>query len=272
MLFYKKTTIFLFLAGLFGALAFPPISFPLCWFLSLGVLLGFLWEFFSRGQKKNHGFWPLFLKGFKGSWVWFFGLYIGTLHWIPNGCWADPRAYGWVYPLGLILAPAYLSLYGAFGCGLTLVTMKGFQRSTTKKFFQKTQGEGVFFFKKHHSKILQILFPFVFSFFYGAQEWIKGHGFLCFPWNLTAYIWAKHLAMAQGAYYFGSYGLGHITLLLLCFFWLSLVFFPRSLPEKIFSPWVNFLPHRKKPEESPLGSCGFLKFFSKLRRYIFKGP
>ena len=225
--------LFLFLGGLLGTGGFPPIAFPLCWFFSLSILLSFLWNLFLNIHYNHSQPMVFFLPALRKTWFWFFGFYIGTLHWIANSFWTDPWSYGWFYPFVLFFIPGLLSLYGCIACGITLVVTKVFHRYIIKIFLLKTQGEGVFFLEQYSLLLLQIIFPFLFSFFYISQEWIKGHNFLNFPWNLTAYIWSSHLSFAQGAYYLGSYGLGHITLILLCFFWLSVVFFQKEYGQRL---------------------------------------
>ena len=45
-------------------------------------------------------------------------------------------------------------------------------------------------------------------------EWLSGHLFTGFPWNLAAYIWAAWPEMMQSASLWGSWGLSLVTVLL----------------------------------------------------------
>jgi apolipoprotein N-acyltransferase len=47
-----------------------------------------------------------------------------------------------------------------------------------------------------------------------AAEWLRGHIFTGFPWNLSAYGWGASLAVLQTASLVGAYGLSFLTMLL----------------------------------------------------------
>ena len=47
-----------------------------------------------------------------------------------------------------------------------------------------------------------------------ASEWLRGHLFTGFPWNLSGYGWGASLAVLQSASLMGAYGLGFLTILL----------------------------------------------------------
>lgn len=238
--------LYLFLSGFLGAFGFPPVSFPLFWFFSLSFLLSFLWKYFQHLEKRFSQPWAFFLPTCKKTWFWFFGFYLGTLHWIANSLWTDPWVYGWFYLPVVLLLPSILSFLSSFFCGFSLVVLKYLHRYMVYKFLQKTQGEGVFFLERWSLFLLHLFFPFIFSFFYWSQEYIKGHGFFSFPWNLTAYIWSSHLPFAQGAYFLGSYGLGAVTLIILSFFWLSWSFFLQDYGQPFLLNLKAFVRKKKQ--------------------------
>jgi apolipoprotein N-acyltransferase len=45
-------------------------------------------------------------------------------------------------------------------------------------------------------------------------EWLRGHLFTGFPWNLAAYVWSLNAEMMQSAALWGAWGLGFVTILL----------------------------------------------------------
>jgi apolipoprotein N-acyltransferase len=55
---------------------------------------------------------------------------------------------------------------------------------------------------------------FVFAVLMALSEWLRGHLFTGFPWNLSAYGWGASLALLQSASLMGAYGLSFLTILL----------------------------------------------------------
>src|SRR5688572_21825708 len=47
-----------------------------------------------------------------------------------------------------------------------------------------------------------------------VAEWLRGHLFTGFPWNLPAYVWSVNLPMMQSAALWGAWGLCFVTILL----------------------------------------------------------
>jgi apolipoprotein N-acyltransferase len=54
----------------------------------------------------------------------------------------------------------------------------------------------------------------IFAVVYAAFEWLRGHLFTGFPWNLAAYGWGASLAVEQSMALVGAYGLSFLTILL----------------------------------------------------------
>ena len=82
--------------------------------------------------------------------------------------WSILGAHLWQMPFALVLLPAGLALYAGIACALAL-----------------------YFWQDGAARLL------VFAVFYAAGEWLRGHLFTGFPWNLPAYGWGASLAFCK---------------------------------------------------------------------------
>jgi apolipoprotein N-acyltransferase len=193
---------FAFAAGALSALGFAPLElFPLL-LLGFAVLLllldaaaGSVPPFVSlamppapspSGASHHRGgrLGTAFLIG----WAFAFGQFLIGLHWIGYAFLIDPEAHLWQLPFAITLLPAGLALF----IGLA---------STLAVFLWR-------YFPKAVSRLL------VFAVVYAGFEWLRGHIFTGFPWNLAAYGWGASLAVQQSMALFGAYGLSFLTILL----------------------------------------------------------
>jgi apolipoprotein N-acyltransferase len=129
------------------------------------------------------------------GWAFFFGQFLLGLHWIGYAFLVDPTNHLWQMPFALVSLPAGLALFGALACGLAAFFWP--------KASQKNGGQ------KNGSARL-----FVFAICMAGAEWLRGHLFTGFPWNLSAYGWGASLELLQSARLMGSYGLSFLTILL----------------------------------------------------------
>lgn len=122
--------------------------------------------------------------------------FICSLNWIGNALLVDGNEYRWAWPLAVCGLPVLLSVFPAFGCYLA------------KRLFNIRKPAG--------------LLGFIALF--AAFEWVRGHIFTGFPWNLYGFTWSGWLDIAQISALGNIY---HLTLLTL--FWgcgLGFVMFP----------------------------------------------
>ena len=163
--------------GGMSALAFPPFEiFP---FLLLGYAALILLFDGTASQP-----YPLRNAALVG-WSYGFGFFLVGLYWIGYAFLVDAKAHAWQLPFAAILMPSGLALFFALGAALC-----------------------VRFWRPGAARI------FLFAGVFGVIEWLRGHVFTGFPWNLPAYGWGAAPGVLQSAALFGAYGLSVLTLLL----------------------------------------------------------
>lgn len=121
-------------------------------------------------------------EAFRLGWSFGFGLFFFGLYWISFALFTDLARFWWLVPFALTLLPAGLALFiGVVG----MLT-------------RAWPGHGV-------DRVL------AFGVIWTAIEWLRGHAFTGFPWNLTGYVWTDLLPVAQTASLIGVYGLTLLT-------------------------------------------------------------
>jgi apolipoprotein N-acyltransferase len=119
------------------------------------------------------------------GWAFCFGQFLIGWHWIGYAFLVDPSNHLWQMPFALVALTAGLALYGGLACGLAM-----------------------YFWQEGPARVL------VFAAMMAVGEWLRGHLFTGFPWNLSAYGWGASLAILQSASLMGSYGLSFLTIAL----------------------------------------------------------
>jgi apolipoprotein N-acyltransferase len=159
-------------AGAIMNLALPPVN---------------LWPFMLAGI----GLFYLFLSSVKTmrgaalfGWLFGFGYFGAGLWWIANALLVEGNPFSWVWPLAIAGLPALLAIFTAAGC----------------------------IFIVRFSRPLSLSGFFTFIAGLAIAEWIRGHLFTGFPWNLYGYSWSGWPAMSQSAAIGGSYFLTLMTL------------------------------------------------------------
>lgn len=130
------------------------------------------------------------LQAFAAGFFFAIGYFVTGLWWIGNALLIEGNDFAWVWPISVIGLPTLLAFFTATFLGVARIISK--------------------------PKTLQGALTF--AFFLTVSEWARGHAFTGFPWNLYGYTWADTLAMAQGFYLFGAYGITFVTLV-----WASLL-------------------------------------------------
>jgi len=165
-----------FAAGAVSATGFAPLEFIPALLLAYAVLVLLL-----DGADSGPG--PVRRAAAVG-WAFGFGQFLVGLHWIVYAFLIYPGTTLWELPFALFL-PAGLALFSALGCAAAMV-----------------------FWQDGPARL------FVFAIAMAATEWLRGHLFTGFPWNLSGYGWGASLALLQSASLMGAYGLSFLTILL----------------------------------------------------------
>lgn len=122
-------------------------------------------------------------SAFLHGWIFGFGYFICGLWWISNALLVDGNPFLWVWPLAVAGLPAVLAFFPA--CAAVL----------GKRFSDMRTARGLALF-------IALL---------SLSEWLRGHIFTGFPWNLYGYAWGGWPAMMQIASLGGSYFLTLLT-------------------------------------------------------------
>lgn len=170
-----------FTLGAASVLAFAPFHL---WPLLFLILPCFIWLMDGVAQSAPPGR-RRWRAGAIAGWWFGFGFFAAGLYWIGYSFFVEADKFAWLVPLAVLAFPAAMALfYAAAGALATAVWRPGAAR--------------VF-----------ILVP---AFF--AADWLRGHIFTGFPWNLWGYAIAGNDALAQTASIFGIYSLTLIALVM----------------------------------------------------------
>ena len=141
---------------------------------AIGVI-GLMWMA-EVAERRRAAFWT--------GWWWGFGHCLAGFFWIANSFLIDPKHFGWMVPPVIAGLAAYMAIYPALA-----VTAA---------------------WHKNASPLARAL---LLAAAWTIAEWLRGHVFTGFPWNLAAYVWSFDPAMMQSAALWGSWGLSFLTIL-----------------------------------------------------------
>lgn len=122
---------------------------------------------------------------FGAGWWWGFGHFLVGDYWIANSFMIDAKRFGWMIPPVIGGLSAFLAIY----VGLAVMVAWHWRRHP-------------------------LSYVLVFAAIWPVTEWLRGHVLTGYPWNLIAYSWSSIDAMMQSAAFWGSWGLGSMTVLL----------------------------------------------------------
>ena len=116
------------------------------------------------------------------GWWFGFGYFLAGLYWVGYAFLVDAKTFGWLMPFAVIALPAGMACYT--GLGLALARMLW------------TRGP---------TRLIALAVALT------AAEWLRGHLFSGFPWNVYGYALTGPLVLAQGAALIGIWGLTFIA-------------------------------------------------------------
>ncbi|MCB9984019.1 MAG: apolipoprotein N-acyltransferase [Rhodospirillales bacterium] len=124
-------------------------------------------------------------RAFALGWLFGFGYFAFSLSWIGNALLVEGNPYKWAWPLAVSGLPALLAFFPAFAA------------LTSHKLFNLRSVSGWLGFVSMTC----------------GFEWLRGHVFTGFPWNLFGYTWADHLPVLQILWLSDVYMLTWLTVL-----------------------------------------------------------
>jgi apolipoprotein N-acyltransferase len=116
------------------------------------------------------------------GWWFGFGYFLAGLYWVGYAFLVDAKTFGWLLPFAVIALPAAMACYT--GLGLALARMLW------------TRGP---------TRLIALAVALT------AAEWLRGHLFSGFPWNVYGYALTGPLVLAQSAALIGIWGLTFIA-------------------------------------------------------------
>ena len=162
-------------AGALSALAFAPFdAFPVLW-LTLPV---FIWLIDGATAAEGSNWVRRLVPAAIVGWSFGFGFFLAGLWWVGAAFLVEADVFGWLMPLAVVVLPAGLALFWAFGAALARL-----------------------FWSESWSRVL------VFAVALSIAEWLRGHLFTGFPWNAIGYALTPLPVMMQSAALIGIWGL-----------------------------------------------------------------
>ena len=164
-----------FTAGAVSVLALPPFDAWPVLFFTFPILV---WLVDGAAGGRLGGLPSAAIAG----WWFGFGYVLAGLYWVGYAFLVDAKTFGWLLPFAVIALPAAMACYT--GLGLALARMLW------------TRGP---------TRLIALAVALT------AAEWLRGHLFSGFPWNVYGYALTGPLVLAQSAALIGIWGLTFIA-------------------------------------------------------------
>lgn len=172
-----------YLAGALSVLAMAPFFVSPILFLTFPVLVWLI----DRTAGEHLSFRRSLLVAASYGWWFGFGFFTAGLFWIGEAFLVEAEKYAFLIPFAVTLLPAGLSFFFAAAAALARA-----------------------FWRPDWSRIAVLALTLTLA------EWLRGHIFTGFPWNLLGYALTWPLPLMQSAAIFGTYGLTPWVVMLAC--------------------------------------------------------
>lgn len=170
-----------FLAGAIAALSMPPLNLLPAAFVGFPIIVWLLDGVERKQTIVAHILGPAFRIG----WAFGFGYFTLGLHWMSGAFFVEPDLFLWALPLGLFGLPALLAIFWGLATALAHL-----------------------FWSDFGQRILALAVSIA------LFEFLRGHLFTGFPWNLPGMMFALSLETMQLGALIGVYGMSFIAVLL----------------------------------------------------------
>jgi apolipoprotein N-acyltransferase len=171
-----------FVAGAVGALAMPPFGF---WPALAASFVPAVWLIDGSAAGERYSRAGTLWRAAAAGWFWGFGYFVAGLWWLGAAFLVQAEEFAYLLPFGVVGLPAVLAIFPAAGFALARALW---------------------------SRGVARLFAFAFGL--SVSEWLRGHLFTGFPWNLPGMALGQSLTLMQAASLVGVYGLTLLAVLL----------------------------------------------------------
>lgn len=173
-----------FVAGVASVLAMAPFfAWPVLW-ITLPVLVWLIDGAVATASNDGDRYRRKEVAAAEIGWWFGFGYFVVGLFWVGEAFLVEAEIFAVLLPFAVTLLPAYLAFYWAAAAGLAAAVW--------------TPGS---------DRVLRLALGL------SAMEWLRGHAFSGFPWNLLGYALTYPLPLMQSAALVGVFGLTLLAIL-----------------------------------------------------------
>ena len=176
-----RRALFAIISGAIGTFALAPYHILPALFVAISAAVLLVDSVAAQSLRG----WRRYRAAFAIGWCFGFGWFVAGLWWLGAAFLVEPDQFALLLPLGVLGLPAVLAIFTGLAFMLALSLW--------------SQGP---------ARIAAFAFAFT------PIEWVRGHIFTGFPWNMPGMALAGSLTLAQTASLIGAYGLNGLALII----------------------------------------------------------